>query len=311
MIPGLPSEPTIESALAGRLGATASTGDGSHPSREFFVFGVFRKQFCRRFYMLTEHVWCFLEEVWNETEESTSGAAEAVANTWSDPNQAARELVLALDQVLNCEGDESATDELIQASEPFAVGGLAFCLPVMQQQLCNGLKVLGSATMDVTALLFKDGGRSLQENIAIAWSTLRSVPDGMDAKLIDIVASRKDAEERHAVRCIAAQALGKIGASSDAVVAALGQVASAADEPQSLRAYCIEALMDLGPSAAKAIPALESILRGEVEDEDLRNFAWAALKSVAADSPEHPCGGTIAEHMRSLYTTTTDPKEPK
>jgi len=50
-------------------------------------------------------------------------------------------------------------------------------------------------------------------------------------------------------------------------------------------------------------------IRGEAEDKDLRNFAWAALKSVAADSPEHSCGGTVAEHMRSLYTTTTDPKE--
>jgi len=259
--------------------------------------------------MLTEQVWHFLEEVWNEADESTGDVAEAVANAWNDPNQAARELVLALDGILNCEGDESATDELIEASEPFAVGALPFCLPVMRQQLCNGLEILGPAAMEISKRLFMEGDRSIQENVAFVWSTLRSAPEGMDAKLIDVVSSRQDIDERHAFRCIAAQALGKIGASSDAVVEGLIQVAGAANEPQSLRSFCIEALMDLGPSAANAIPVLESILKNDKEDEDLRNFAWAALKSVGANSSEHACGGTVAEHMRSLYSTSTQPKE--
>ena len=43
------------------------------------------------------------------------------------------------------------------------------------------------------------------------------------------------------------------------------------------------------------------VLKNEAENEDLRNFAWSALKSVGAGSREHPCGGTVAEHMRSLY----------
>jgi hypothetical protein len=62
-------------------------------------------------------------------------------------------------------------------------------------------------------------------------------------------------------------------------------------------------------AAANAIPVLESILKNEAEDEDLRNFAWAAIKSVGANSSEHACGGTVAEHMRSLYSTSTQPKE--
>jgi hypothetical protein len=65
--------------------------------------------------------------------------------------------------------------------------------------------------------------------------------------------------------------------------------------------------MDLGPVAAGATPILERVFRDETVDEDLRNFAWAALKSVTAKSPEHPCGGTVAEHMSSLYTSRDEP----
>ena len=57
--------------------------------------------------------------------------------------------------------------------------------------------------------------------------------------------------------------------------------------------------MDMGPAAKSAIPALQHIKEND-DDSDLRMFAWAALKSVSAPSREHPCGGTVAEHMRSL-----------
>ena len=49
-----------------------------------------------------------------------------------------------------------------------------------------------------------------------------------------------------------------------------------------------------------AIPVLDEIHRND-PDDDLRHFAWSALKSVTAASREHPCGGTVAEHQRSLY----------
>ena len=115
---------------------------------------------------------------------------------------------------------------------------------------------------------------------------------------------------RRLLRVAAAYALGEIGAATaedDAeaamagAVEALTRVTGDPAESQPLRSYCIEALMDIGPPARSAIPVLERVLRDEAEDEDLRNFAWSALKSVGAGVREHPCGGTMAEHMRSLY----------
>ncbi|MEO2013183.1 MAG: hypothetical protein ABGZ53_02315 [Fuerstiella sp.] len=255
--------------------------------------------------MLTEQVWRFLEEVWNEGEDTTNSVDAAVSNVWSDQERAVTELVMAVDHVLNCEVDEIATEKLIEASEPFAVGALPFYLSVMRRQLCDGLENLGSVTTEMSERLFLEGDLSLQENIAIIWGMLGSAPDVADSRLIEAAVSREDAEERHSFRCVAAQTLGKIKSSSAAVIDGLAKVAIDADEPQSLRAYCVESLMDIGPSAAEAIPALRSIQTDDTEDEDLRNFAWAALKSVSANSSEHPCGGTVAEHMRSLYETTT------
>jgi HEAT repeat protein len=115
------------------------------------------------------------------------------------------------------------------------------------------------------------------------------------------VADPADPRARHVLRCAAAYALGEIGVASPAAVEALARVAGDRAEPQSLRTYSAEALMDLGPAAAAAVPVLERLLRDESEDDDLRHFAWSALKSVGAASREHPCGGTVAGHMRSLY----------
>jgi HEAT repeat protein len=100
---------------------------------------------------------------------------------------------------------------------------------------------------------------------------------------------------------LSVRTLGNLGIASAEAVEVLAQVAGASSEAQPLRSYCIEALLDLGPPAVAAISTLEQILKNEAEDEDLRNFAWSALKSVGANSREHPCGGTVAEHMRSLY----------
>src|SRR5262249_45026946 len=116
-------------------------------------------------------------------------------------------------------------------------------------------------------------------------------------------------EERRGVRCAAALALGRIGAATDVdeaeatLAGAVGGLTPGAGDPaesQPLRSYCIEALMDIGPPARSAIPVLERVFRDD-EDEDLRNFACSALKSVGIRVREHPCGGTMAEHMRSLY----------
>jgi len=78
--------------------------------------------------------------------------------------------------------------------------------------------------------------------------------------------------------------------------------------PQALRSVAIESLMDMGPVAVAAIPVLRTIKETD-EDSDLRMFAWAALKSVSADSKDHPSGGTVAEHMRSLGHGVSEPTD--
>ncbi|HBJ38643.1 MAG TPA: hypothetical protein DDZ51_28615 [Planctomycetaceae bacterium] len=42
------------------------------------------------------------------------------------------------------------------------------------------------------------------------------------------------------------------------------------------------------------------------DDDDLRKLAWTALKCVTAPSREHPEGGTVADHMRQLYSAESD-----
>lgn len=258
--------------------------------------------------MLTSQVWQYLEQVWQEDRETTGEPGAAIASIWPDRQKAARELFFAIEHVSKCEEDEAAARELIENSEPFLVGGLPFCLQAMRKVLNEGLRAISEETLHMTQGLLSDADLTRQADIALAWGNLgksgsRCVPD-----LIKFLDSREKTVEQHALRCAAAFAIGKIGVATDAAIDVLSRVAQAANEPQSLRSYCIEALMDLGAAAASTKPILESIFRNESEDEDLRHFAWGALKSVTAKSAEHPCGGTVAEHIRSLYTTANQPE---
>jgi len=248
--------------------------------------------------MLTKRVWKYLEELWEVYEETDADPAAIIESVWTDRCQAARELVLGIEYISNCEDDEAATDELFKTSAQFGVWLLS--LTTMRLLLFDGVRAITPETQEVTQELFPDAEFTLQVNIVLIWGSLgksayRLVPD-----LVEILNSRSKPEWYQPLRIAAAMAIGQIGEPTDAAIETLSQVARAANEPQALRAYCIESLMDLGPAAVRSTPILENILRDESEDQDLRTVAWAALKSVTAKSTEHPCGGTIAEHMRSL-----------
>ena len=86
---------------------------------------------------------------------------------------------------------------------------------------------------------------------------------------------------------------------------AVAKVAADRRQPQPIRSVAIESLMDMGPAAKSATELLQDIKNND-DDEDLRQFAWAALKCVTAPSRKHPEGGTVADHMRRLYTTESD-----
>lgn len=172
----------------------------------------------------------------------------------------------------------------------------------MRLVLSAGLQAIGSPVIELLQEWFKELEDVIQKaRIAILLSEFGETAADCVPLLVAEVANSANPKERLYLRCCAAYALGNLEIASAEVIEVLAQVAAASSEAQRLRAYCIEALMDLGPPAAAAIPTLEQILNNEAEDEDLQHFAWAALKSVGAISREHPCGGTIAEHMRSLY----------
>jgi PBS lyase HEAT-like repeat len=177
----------------------------------------------------------------------------------------------------------------------------------MRQVLAAGLQAIGAPAIELLRRWFK-GSEDVDQkaDITVLLAEFGEAAAVCVPLLIAEVAESAKPEERCGLRCAAAWTLGKLAVASPEVVEALVQVAGAGGEAQPLRSYCIEALMDLGPSAAAAIPVLEQVLKNEAEDEDLRNFAWSALKSVGARSSEHPCGGTVAEHMRSLYRAARD-----
>jgi hypothetical protein len=253
---------------------------------------------------MTETTWRYLEMIWDEDHHGgdTSQALAVINDLWPDLEAAAQELAEAYLEVEFADANESARDALVRESERYRIGALACHLSAMQGVLLAGLEAIGAPAIEFIARRFKESGdAALQTVIALLLARLGSAAAACVPLLLAEVANSATPEKRFRLRQAAAYALGKLDVASPEVVETLAQLAGADSEAQALRSFCIEALMDLGPAAAAAIPVLERVLKNEAEDEDLRNFAWSALKSVGAPSREHPCGGTVAEHMRSLY----------
>jgi hypothetical protein len=242
--------------------------------------------------------------------------AQAIDGLWQDKGSATRELAEAYIEVAFAQDDEPLRDALLSAGEAYEVGALlvrgydergrVVHFPVLPGIIADALRAIGAPAIEPLQKLFRES-QDVGRKIAIA--NLLAQFGEAAAESVSIlaaeVANPGEPEERCGLRCTTAYALGTIGVASAEVVEALTRVAGAADEAQPLRSYCIEALMDLGPSAAAAIPVLERVLKDD-EDDDLRQFAWSALKSVGSASRDHPCGGTVAQHMRSLYRGVGD-----
>jgi hypothetical protein len=242
--------------------------------------------------------------IWDEDHHGgdTSQAMTVINGLWPDLERAAQELAEAYLEVKTAEEDEPSRDALVSVSERYRVGGLPFCLPAMRNVLSEGLQAIGAPAIELLLGWFQAAEDAVRKaGVTILLAEFGEAAAGCVPLLVAEVVNPAKPKERLGVRCAAAYALGVLDVASPEVVESLAQVAGASGEAQPLRSYCIEALMDLGPAAAAAIPVLEQVLKNEAEDEDLRNFAWSALKSVGAGAREHPCGGTMAQHMRSLY----------
>jgi hypothetical protein len=259
---------------------------------------------------MTELVWRYLEEAEGFEIDAEDELRGVVADLWPATEQAVRELAGGWLEVKCAEEDEADRSALVAAGRKYDPSGLLnCCLPLMRQVLGAGLRAIGQPAVEFLHLRFAESGDLVERaGVALLLAEFGDAAAVSVPLLAAEVADPVDREGRHLLRCAAATALGEIDVPSAEVVGALTRVAGDGAEPQPLRAYCVEALMDLGPAAAASIPVLEGIFRDDGEGEDLRMFAWSALKSVGAESREHGCGGTVAEHMRSLYRSEWAPE---
>ena len=229
-------------------------------------------------------------------------------NCWTVQPTAMNELYDAYLEVVDAEDDPEAIEKFRDAAmeypEVMALT-ISSSLPIMKQLLVQGLSVIGGPAVDFLLQRCADAEDNRQEELLVQFSkTAITASTILTTALLDHTNQKGILVLREA----AAVSLGKIGFGSKKVVQALTEVAEGVDEPQYLRTFCIEALMDLGPNAADAIPILQRILKQD-EDEDLQKHAWAALKSVTAESQYNPCGGTVADYMRSWYRSVTEPDD--
>jgi hypothetical protein len=227
--------------------------------------------------------------------------AACIDSVWPDRQQAMLDLLESYGTVNAAEDDSSARDQLWEEGMEFPdVMAMVAAPQVMNKLVRRGLQVVAESHFDQLLRVFEssDGELRCWAAMTIAEHGLKH-SDSQAAKLFMGALNLKGTEQELQVRGFAVQAFGKLKEPGEEIVRAVTQLAKDQDEPQPLRATAIEALMEMGPSAKSAIPVLQQIKENDA-DSDLRMFAWAALKSVTAESHEHPCGETVAEHMRSL-----------
>lgn len=250
---------------------------------------------------MKDTVYSFLKLMYHDSTWPNPDPGECVAAVWEAPANAIADLSDAYFELLDAEANDGIYQQLSdEALEHFDVAILFIRehFSITKKLLLNGFNVHEGG---VSLLLetYTSGDASLKANIALMLPQVRGAEEGVSILTENIL--RHSAEESdEASRRAAAFALGKIARGSKEAVDALVIVAQNANESQAIRSFCIEALMDMGPDAKSATEILQEIYLRD-KDEDMRMFAWAALKSVTASSTEHPCGGTVAEHMRSLY----------
>ncbi len=251
-----------------------------------------------------DRVWEYLGVMYDDATWPTTDPVEAVEKVWSDQRLAVSELIDAFVQAEPAPREEEIRDQLWKESEAFdSVGAMVSAPQVLLSLLSKGILAILAENLDSVLSRFESSSDDKKCTIAffLAERGIISCKSRAGLMLIDTLGDRTNPNLSD-TRCQAARALGKVEDADEALVKLLSDLAADTSEKQSIRATCIEALMDIGPTAKSATDILRKI-KEEDEDEDLRMFAWSALKSVTAASKEHPCGGTVADHVRSLYRT--------
>ena len=251
---------------------------------------------------MNETVWKFFMCMYDDETWPNPDAGECIKACWEDGGSVISDLFDAYSILLEANCNEEVYRQLEKKSDEYVEVGALFIrghLPIAASLLVQGQKVQGKAAVDFLVQQFETGGDEVKGHAAFMLAELGPMESKAKAALVAVLDGELGKSVEN-VRRAAALALGRIGDASSEVVKALADVAGDANETQSLRSYCIEALMDLGPAASSSATVLRQVFHND-EDENLRHFAWAALKSVTASSEDHESGGTVAEHMRSLY----------
>lgn len=251
-----------------------------------------------------DRVWEYLGVMYDDATWPDTDPLSAIDQVWADRGEAMSQLVAGFVQAEPAQEDEEVREQMVLESDSFPSVGAMACAPkVLLSLLSKGILVIIEEDLEAILNRFEIGSQREKCVIAffLAERGISSCKSRAGLMLIDTLGKKKNPEMSD-TRCQAARALGKVEDANEALVNLLSALAADRGEIQSVRATCIEALMDLGPIARSSTSMLQRI-KEEDEDEDLQMFAWSALKSVTAETKEHPCGGTVAEHMRSLYST--------
>jgi hypothetical protein len=251
-----------------------------------------------------DRVWEYLGVMYDDATWPDTDPLSAIDEVWADRGQAVNELIAGFAQAEPAQEDDEAREQLATESDAFPQVGLMASVPeVLILVLSKGVNAIFAEKLE--SILDRFESSSAKEKCVIAFFLaergIGSCKSRAGLMLIDTLGKKKSPQISN-TRCQAARALGKVEDADETLVKLLSELAADTCEVQSVRATCIEALMDLGPIAKSSTSILQQI-KEEDEDEDLQMFAWSALKSVTAESKEHPCGGSVADHMRSLYST--------
>ncbi|WP_146601035.1 hypothetical protein [Novipirellula aureliae] len=257
--------------------------------------------------MKTE-VWNFLDLMYDDDTWPNTDLATTVDSVWNDAASALDDLVSAHIDLTYAEDDIDLAREIADEAEMHPTVGSMLAAPeIMVELVEDGLLLM--AKRDFESLLDYFDSACLSERESLAKIILMHGFEGHDShagrSLLAAVQPPPKGWISPTLKSYAVQAFGKLDPPNAGMIEFARRTASNRSNNQSLRSLAIEALMDMGPIAKSAIPTLQRIHNDDPE-VGLKPFAWAALKSVRADSREHPCGGTVAEHMRSLYRAEND-----
>lgn len=250
----------------------------------------------------------YLEMMFDESTWPETDPVACVDTIWNDRWLGLQDLIVARDEIdVAANGGAGfgiSFDE--EPKRPTRVMRMLAAPPLMLAIIERGVRELRSDHWDRLLDWFEHsvGDTRAAITFAIASRKLKSTDSRAGRLLIQTLTNDADSAALRAMH-YAIQGLGQAKSISDKAVKAVAKVAADRRQSQPIRSIAIESLMDMGPAAKSATELLQDIKKND-DDQDLRMFAWAALKSVTAPSREHPEGGTVADHMRQLYSAESD-----